>query len=226
MGFKSAANNLIGNNKKAILFVNYDESTCKFKSALKVQYNPASIRVSTRAGVHRSASVGNVGVTQVSEVNQPAQINFAVELIFDRMNIQDAFMLNKYTNLSPAAVVSDIGAVVGNVSGADSTIKNEVEALVGMLQKGGDRVKFSWADMQFIGEITSVDATYTMFNPMGKPVRATVSLLIQQNDLDDRVINQYWDKRFTECFGGKFSQVATESDMNSPVTYLQNFLNF
>lgn len=42
------------------------------------------------------------------------------------------------------------------------------------------KVFFSWGSIQFAGVITSMNYTYTMFTSEGKPVRATMNLVIKE----------------------------------------------
>ena len=171
---------------------------------LKVKYNPSRIQYDSRAeGSMLQAGPGGAGTNMLSQSTIPSQTYMSFELIFDQENHQDAFMFEKVTNLSAGALVSDVAGIVKNVVSEGYTVRPEVEALIGLLTQSETRqVVFCWNNMAFAGEVVSVDAKYTMFNPIGNPVRATVKFTVKQGDSNAKEENKYWDKAFDNLDGG------------------------
>ena len=159
---------------------------------LKVKYNPSKISFDSRAGsfIQQSSVVTN----NLSQVIVPAQTYMSFEIIFDDENHQDAFMFDKFTNVSAGAVVSDVASVVKNVKDGGYSVKEEVEAMIGMLTQSETRqMIFYWSEMVFAGELVALDAQYTMFNTLGNPIRAVVKLTLRESEEALNGENNYWD---------------------------------
>lgn len=174
---------------------------------LKVKYNPSRIQFDSRAGSFIQPGPGGAGTNTLTQVTMPAETSMSLELLFDEENHPDAFMFEKVTNLSVGAAVSDVAGVVKNVAGEGYTVRPLVEALMGMLTQSETRqVVFYWSQMAFAGEVTSIDAAYTMFNPIGNPIRATVRLTIQQGEhgtvRERKREGNYWNQAFDKLDGG------------------------
>lgn len=237
------ANEILGNVEKAKLMVKAPSDPAVKKElgnlpikageneqwhTMTVKYNPSKLRMSTKAGSFQQVNFGGASAGQVQQMNIPAQTSLDLELIFDDVNIQDAFMFSKFTNLSAGAIVSDISGIVKNQSSSqylDSngeklkggySVQHEVEALIGLLVNSQTRqVKFCWANLEFAGELTYVSANYTMFNPIGNPVRATVAMTIQQvTDKDEKLAGSVkeWDKKFDKLFD---NSLKTKGEVNA-----------
>ena len=171
----------------------------------KVKYNPSKIQMSSNAGSFLQPGVGGPGTSTVSQVIMPATTYMSFEIILDEENHQDAFMFDKMNNLSTGAVVSDVSGVVKNIKDEEGyTVRPLVEALMGILTQAETReVVFFWSEMAFAGEVVSIDAQYTMFNPVGNPIRAVVKFTIKQGsknkykDNGEKVVENpyqdYWD---------------------------------
>ena len=181
---------------------------------LKVKYNPSKIQIDSRAGSFLQQGNGNNNVTQI---NMPSQTFMNFEILLDEENHPDAFMFEKVTNLSMGALVSDVSGVVKNLRNDDGyTVRPQVEALMGLLTQAETRqVVFYWKDMVFAGEVVSVDATYTMFNTIGNPIRASVRLSIRQAS-QEPADNEYWYKAIDNLEKGG-------SGVQSKVSNLLNF---
>lgn len=185
---------------------------------LKVKYNPSRIQFDSRAaGDLIQPGPGGAGTNMLSQITIPSQTYMSFELLFDEENHQDAFMFEKVTNLSAGALVSDIAGITKNVLSEGYTVRPEVEALIGLLTQSETRqVVFCWNSMAFAGEVVSVDAKYTMFNPIGNPIRATVRFTVRQGDSNAKEENKYWDKAFDNLDGGG----------SGPLGKIGNVLNF
>ena len=181
---------------------------------LKVKYNPSKIQIDSRAGSFLQQENGSNNRTQI---NMPSQTFMNFEILFDEENPQDAFMFEKATNLTAGALVSDVAGIVKNMRNDEGyTVRPQVEALMGLLTQAETRqVVFYWKDMVFAGEVVSVDATYTMFNTIGNPIRASVRLSIRQAS-QEPADNEYWYKAIDNLEKGG-------SGVQSKVSNLLNF---
>lgn len=165
---------------------------------LKVKYNPSKIRLDSRAGSMIRSGPGGEGTNTLSQVVVPAETYMSFELIFDEENHQDAFMFDKFTNVSAGALVSDVSSAVKNGAKGGYSVKEEVEAMIGMLTQSETReIVFYWSEMVFAGELVSLDAKYTMFNTLGNPIRAVVGVTIRESEDNVKKTNgAYWEKSF------------------------------
>lgn len=209
---------LISKSKGGVFsFLNSKTDTIKNHGyhVLKVKYNPSKIQIDSRAGSFIQPGPGDARNGTLSQISMPPETYMSFELIFDEENHADAFMFEKVTNLRAGALVSDVAGAVKNI--ADGyTVRPVVEALIGLLTQAETRqVVFYWSEMAFAGEVVSVDATYTMFNPLGEPVRAKVRISICQGDSDAKQENKYWDDAFDKLDdGGSGIQEKTSNLLN------------
>lgn len=168
---------------------------------MMVKYNPSRLRISGAAESKMATGAGGAAANLQVQSMMPASTTLQVELLFDDENHQDAFMWDKMTNLSVGAVVSDVSGAVRNLK-KDSegySVRKEMEAMIGMVTQSETRqVVFYWGDMAFAGVITEVQARYTMFNPVGNPVRGVVTLTIHQGGIDanNKGEDAYWHDAF------------------------------
>lgn len=169
---------------------------------LQVKYNPSTIGISAMGGSFMEPGAGGAGANTLAQVTMPTQTVMQVELIFDDENHPDAFMWEKYTNLTAGALVSDAAALAKTIAGRGYSVQAEIEGMIALLSQSETRqVVFYWSDLCYAGEVTGVNAKYTMFNPQGNPIRGTVTLSIQQGDTDsDGSGGEYWDKAFEDLF--------------------------
>lgn len=250
MGFvgnkiKEGAKDAIGYTSKAILYVNYDKKAGEakinqnplsslndaFKGKFIVQYNPASISIQTFAGTFQNPNMGGEGMNQVSQMTLPANTEFMVTLVFDAMSTDNAFQYSRFTNLSVQRVAADLTTMAKNFS-----VKNEVEALVSLILNDHTRiVEFDWANMSFMGEVTNINSQFTMFNPEGDPVRATVTLTIQQHHFENvdgkynpinTAFTKIWDNKIDKVFG-EADDFGTDitNDSDNTLNFIQNLIN-
>lgn len=168
-----------------------------------VQYNPSSISIHASAGSFPDyRAMGDSGQKQYTMVEREATTYMDVQLLFEDINYQDAFMTE---NLNPTAgnVVDMIGQGIRTAMDDMHSIKAQVEGLIAMLlHEKTRRVVFFWSQMFFHGEVESVDATYTMFNKLGDPIKANVNLTIRQAASGDEYKSdeEYWDKAYKQVF--------------------------
>lgn len=232
---------LVATDKALLRFSKAVSATEKKKYVFQVQYNPSSVRLSTRAGSYQQTNFGKQGMNKFGQYNSPPTTSLDVSLIFDDMFVDDAFMLTRVNNLSAGRIVQnavDKKTYTDKRSKYGHTIQPQVEGLLSLLTAAEHNlVEFCWADMKFKGIITHIEAKYTMFNQLGHPVRAVVQLSIQQavlaetdNDTESEkahraeIVN-YWDDAFSKVFGDKSNLETVDVEAFDVKTALQNFIN-
>ncbi len=172
--------------------------------AMEVQYNPNTIRLTNTAGVLRNnVAAGDLAMAQSNKYGEGTYTNFTVQLIFDRVNLQDAFLTEGMT-LNPSSGLELAKNIYTNATEGKYSVQKPVEGLLSLLiHEKTKSIIFYWSEMFFHGTLTSVSARYTMFNKLGHPVRAVVDLRLQQTD--KRFVMQSdeeaWEDAITACFG-------------------------
>ncbi len=184
----------------------------------QVKFNPNSLHLSGHSG----------GMVQKSEFGKDNGLEYSrgsttimmsVQLLFDACDPQDAFMGDK-SNLSPTSVAT--GAAKAFLSGTGNktiTVQPEVEGFIGAIRNRYTRIiTFNWGNISYSGSLRNVRAQYSMFNPTGDPVRATVDLSIMCAD-DDELSGAslaVWQERYKSAFiNGSESFAYSNGDAKS-----------
>lgn len=193
---------------------------------MQVRYNPSSISFSTQAGNYVHCGVGGMGMNQITQMTMPSQTIMSVQLVFDDVNIPDAFMWDKYRLTAGSAISSVSGGIKQLEKVKDGySVQAQIDGLIGLItQSEARQVVFYWSEMAFAGEVTNINAQYTMFNPQGHPIRGVVTLNIFQIDNEmDSADTRYWDKAFTNLFG----DYTEDKDVNDSrvLDNIQNMIN-
>lgn len=174
--------------------------------AMTVQYNPSSLTIQANAeAIPFKYLQANVDEGVPNQNLRPPQVVLSVELIFDDMNTQDAFMMDRM-RLSADALIQDGAAIAKEFKGG-YTVQPQTNALLATLMRANTKtVTFAWADMAFTGQVIEVEAQYTMFSPSGRPVRSMVHLNIAQQ-VESQADSDYWEKAMDKTFekNGVFS---------------------
>lgn len=194
---------------------------------MQVKYNPSSIKMSTKAGSYTQyAGIGAMGVNQVTQVTIPAETNMTVELIFDDVNILDAFMWERF-QMTTGSTISAGASVIKQIAKDGYSVQAQVDGLVALLtQEHSRHVLFYWSEMAFAGEVTNVQARYTMFNPQGHPVRGVVSLNIVQNEaVQGSSDSKYWEQAFQNLFGDYSKDNNVTDNISKYTDMLGNLIN-
>lgn len=167
--------------------------------AMEVQYNPSSIQMQTTTGSqldYCGGSMGNMANNMIVQNTVPTSTTMNVQLIFDEVNVFDAFMINNVN--SP--VGSGVQAVK-NLAQKEHSVQHQIEGILSLLTMDATRqVVFYWAKMCFRGELTAVQASYTMFNKSGNPIRGTVSLSIRQGEQAGVYDPDSWETAYENLF--------------------------
>lgn len=167
--------------------------------AMEVQYNPSSIHMQTTTGSQLDYCGGNMGNSSNNMIVQnivPTSTTMTVQLIFDDVNMFDAFMVNNIT--------SPVGSAAQGVryfADRKYSVQHQVEGILSLLTMDATRqVVFYWAKMSFRGELTGVQANYTMFNKSGNPIRAVINLSIRQGEQAGLYEAESWEQAYTNLF--------------------------
>lgn len=211
-GVKNSIENLIGEKK-----------------TLTVQFNPASLNIEAYGGGRFPISnySGDKGKTAGTIDYGPLAVYITVSytLIFDSVDIGDAFAADKF-NLSVSSLAKNItSAVSTGITGREYTVRPFVEGFLAAVRDPDHRtVIFEWGKLRYVGVMNRVSCKYTMFNPNGEPIRAEVqvSMLSESNPQADyrserdeegkvrkpgALTNRaddylgYWTNRYTEIVG-------------------------
>ena len=196
-----------------------------------VQFNPASLQLSGHAGglvqkmnyggedrdhdgrddPHQSASYTR-GITSII---------LSVSLLFDSCDNQTAFLDDKLT-LNPTSVGTGIAKAALSETGKKKiSIQKEVEGFISALRNRYTRlITFHWGEFNYSGILRSVGVNYTMFNPDGEPVRATVDLSIMCAD-DELWPNSLavWQQRYIKAFKSSESLVKASQKAGSLLNF-------
>ncbi len=167
---------------------------------VKVQYNPATIRLSTVNGRIQKRNTDE-GVDRLNIYKFSGKSKLSFDLVFDDVDNANAFMLE---NLTP-----NVGNVVAKSSDMMShekhfhSVRKRMDAMMSLLYGDNSRqVIFFWAKMVFRGTLTNVQNTFTMFNPQGNPIRGVMHLDLVQEKGNAKLSfqEQYWEEAFANAF--------------------------
>lgn len=157
-------------------------------SVLEAQYNPKSISISASGGgLLRRPNAGDASLSQMQITSNVSRSIFSVELMFEDINIADAFHLEGL-DMNAESILKTIASMAVNSIGSGYSVQAKCDGLLALLNfKRLKQVVFLWSNMFFHGELTSVDVKYSMFNKLGNPILATVRLTIEQNDSNNAI---------------------------------------
>ncbi len=211
------------NNKKGIGEVAKEDSQKRWIK-VKVQYNPATIRMYSAIGRLQDFDKKENGISKLNIINLSGKTKLSFDLIFDDVDNIDAFMLE---NLTPNVgnVASKAGDMVTHAGGNGHSVRKQMDAFMSLLSVfETQQVVFCWANMSFRGTLTTVNNHFTMFNTKGNPVRGVMHLEITQETNEKNVLkydSKVWDdafyKKFTEATVGglsTFDQLKNNNILN------------
>jgi nucleoid-associated protein YgaU len=158
---------------KAYLMVRDEDKASKVKS-LEFLFNPKEFSVSRQNTWSQGKAAKGVGAgknvpTLEFGGGQPASMT--LELLFDTYHHQE--------NGKPESVYQKYIEKLSKFVDVNEHLK---EGTGKHQKKRPPRVVFVWGEFVFDGAITSMKVQYTMFTNDGRPVRASVSLSLQQVD--------------------------------------------
>ena len=167
-----------------------------------VQYNPATIRLSSVNGKvqEKNRAEGVQDKLHVMKFEGKSKLSF--DLIFDDCDNMNAFMFNDIANINFTSGINKGLSLLQN-GGNTHSVRKRMDAIMSLLASPStQQVVFFWSKMVFRGTVTSVSNRFTMFNPQGNPIRGEMHLEITQDKKykDKLYDEQYWQKAFKECF--------------------------
>ena len=144
-----------------------------------VQFNPNEIHLSGYGGGEMPISDFSKEKSNMSFEKVSVRITMEVTLIFDQVNVKDAFMADKW-NTSPSAIGTGIATGVKSMTGnGEYSVQKEVEGFIAALRHPKTRrLNFYWGDLIYEGVLHRISSRYTMFNVTGQPIRGEVKLAI------------------------------------------------
>lgn len=170
----------------------------------EVQFNPSTLSLSGSGG-------GMVQLTNYSAMGKEdagvsysaasTNISMSVQLVFDETNNFTAFP-GDITGFNVSNVSDAIVNTVADQIKKRPSVQTEVEGFLGAIRSKYTRsVAFCWGKMLYFGCVNRVNTRYTLFNPSGKPVRATVDLSIVCADpsLSEGYLG-YWEEKYENFF--------------------------
>ena len=184
----------------------------------RVQFNPSKLTMNASA-VPKSIPDAASGQSRTIAAEDPKLMLTAI-LLFDDMDTYDSFMWEKYTSGLSVKGVANAVKGVQDAAGKRKihSVQGQVESLISALRNPYTRsISFRWADFVFIGQLSAIQARYTMFSTTGRPVRAEVLLRIQ-HEMDPKML-QAWYKNFDTAFSGETKNLVTAGQ------YVNNLLN-
>ena len=167
-----------------------------------VQFNPSELSLSGYGGGLTQKTDFSEGANGISFEKADVHISLNVKLIFDKVDPQDAFMGDKL-NTSPMAIGTGIAkGVLTHKGKKENSVQTEVEGFIAALRsKYTRRITFHWGTMNYTGILNRISSQYTMFNVLGEPVRAYVSLsLVCADEKISPKSMGIWQKYYEQLF--------------------------
>ena len=132
--------------------------------------NPTELSMSAQAGEGNKQWTSN-GATHRT---MHPHIELRVVAYVDEVNTYDAFLYEKING----SVVKTAVNVVKNIA-KEYNVSAYVDGLLAALKQDTYcTIWFNWGNMSYGGTLNSVNATYTMFSPLGHPIRARIEMVI------------------------------------------------
>lgn len=171
---------------------------------VEVQFNPQSIRLYSGIGKQQDLERKDNGMNKLVVTNLSGKTRMSFDLIFDDVDITDAFMLEGI----PVNVSQGVNKAVDKIKHGKEihSVRKVMDAFLSLLASlKTQQVIFAWSKMTFRGTLTNVDNTFTMFNTKGNPVRGIMHIEITQEIRENSKTNfRYdkgeWDKAFKNRF--------------------------
>lgn len=183
---------------------NLDEQSGSSTKRFKVLFNPNKLTLQAQGGGRVAktnfAVQGKEGATKFEYGAMQPRIQVGVNLVFDEVEREDAFMAELVTD-----PLMELGTKVVNAArGKKYSVQPQVEGFIAALRNPRTRnITFRWNKLCYSGVLNYLDANYTMFSTMGRPIRATVDLGINCVDEDLGEANMgIWAQHYKKAFEG------------------------
>ena len=206
------------NNSKLELNDSYLKNLASSKRTFTVQFNPSSLRFTGHSGGLVSKLDYDAESDEATHAPVDTTIIMSVDLLFDSMDKQDAFMSDKASSSTTEMAKGIAGAALSMTGKKETTIQKKVEGFIGAIRNEKTRLMtFHWGEMSYSGVLRNVGVEYTMFNVTGEPVRAIVSLSIMCVDAESWPNSvAVWQEQYKSAFvNGNESFVKTSQKVGN-----------
>lgn len=182
-----------------------------------VQFNPSTLSLSgSGGGIAQYTNFGAVRPENrgTSHASGMEHIEMSVQLVFDETNNLVTFP-GDILSANGSALAGAAGAMIANNFSNRPSVQTEVEGFLAAIRNEYTRrVAFCWGKMLYSGYVNRVSARYTLFNPSGKPVRATVDMSIVCTDAsvgpNDLGV---WQEKYKEFFDADRSYAGLNNNL-------------
>ena len=210
-----------------------------YDKVFKVQFNPASLQISSMGGgeiVQKTDLTKKQGTSGKIEMGttQP-HVEMSVQLIFDGLSANYKAFASDLANFSTSNLINEATDLAGDLIGekllggsAGISVQAAVEGFIAAVRNPYTRkIAFEWGDMYYRGEFKSVNATYTMFDSVGRPVRAKVSMSIylQDTSVTDSDLG-YWEMAYDQVFEDEKNKDGVNLSGGTGMNVAKSILNF
>ncbi len=180
---------------------------------VKVQYNPSTLRFTSREGqsYDRYSGVGGSGTFQI--MNVPYEVVLSMDLIFDETVNSNAFASYDSSNIGSLSGLAQTikTASLGSKNASSTSTENagrrySVQAIselfVAAIAHPYTRmISVVWNNTIFWGELTEATVEYSMFNREGDPIRSKVHVEIRKDErFDSETAAADWEKTYDSLF--------------------------
>lgn len=196
------------------------------ENVYEVKFNPSEINFQAYGGMKVQKMNFAAGdetednTVKIEFVEMKPRIMMQVPLIFDDCERTDAFMAEKFGDLT-AAARTVAASTISMATGTTYSVRPQVEGFIAALRNEKTRkMTFFWGNLKYRGILESVQAEYTMFNMEGHPIRANVNLrmLLVDESVSDNNMG-YWEESYRKAFK------EDGSSLGSAVQNLGNITN-
>ena len=209
---KGVAEKTIKMGKNQMVDIADSAATAKLRydKVFEVQFNPTSLTLDGYSGGQAHIQSATKSKSGVDYAPIATTMSFGVKLIFDKTDVGEAFPMDNFTVSTTAAVnatLKGVGKLWDKFRGGEGpSVQTIVEGFIACVRDPNTRrIAFEWGEMFYEGILNSVNTNYTMFNALGQPVRAEVSLrLILRDPKVSMKANDirlgYWDSAYKRAF--------------------------
>jgi hypothetical protein len=171
---------------------------------MEVQFNPSTVSLDAYADATPfKGLMSGLDTNVINQQIRAASIVMSCDLIFDAVQNADAFRQDSLTLSASNLVSTGAGLASKIMSGDDdkySVLKPTQGLLSLLLNQSGTHIIFHYGEFAFAGILKGVQVNYSMFSPVGCPIRSKVSLRIEQV-IEDVNMLKVWDGKYDAVFG-------------------------
>ncbi len=201
----------------------YEAMKQGYNKVFEVQFNPDSLEISgTDYGAGLNIDYSNLKNDEKSK--NGFNLTLSTKLIFVKEDLSDAFPTDMVSLSTTQAARSIIKAGKKLFGSEKPSVQIMVEGFIGALRNVNTRkVAFDWGPMFYEGILKNVNASYTLFDASGRPVRAEVQFSIYLIDPEIGVKDNewrmgYWQLKYEKAFSSSSSYIGLAQKLMRKVT--------